>query len=144
MQQLTKIEVSLSHLYLLNIKIGNNQKNHFMIYIGFGQLRNTHFRSRSKSPMNFKNVTEKTSDNENRSSFKGRKRLFKTLSLFSTTQTPIEQIKLDLQKACTSSNSVRNNGSRNVDDRKRSFRTTKCQDLNKRPEINMDTVLHKG
>ena len=94
--------------------------------------------------MNFKNDAEKTSDNENRSSFKGRKRLFKTLSLFSTTQTPIEQIKLDLQKACTSSNSVRNNGSRNVDDRKRSFRTTKCQDLNKRPEINMDTVLQKG
>ena len=101
----------------------NRYKRYFIINIGFGQLRNTHFRSRSKSPMNFKNDAEKTSDNENRSSFKGRKRLFKTLSLFSTTQMPIEQIKLDLQKACTSSNSVRNNGSRNVDDRKRSFGT---------------------
>ena len=94
--------------------------------------------------MNIKNDTEKTSDNENRSSFKGRKRLFKTLSLFSTTQTPIEQIKLDFQKACTSSNSVRIHGSRNVDNHKRSFGSNQCHDIKKRTEMNMDTVQHTG
>ena len=102
------------------------------------------FRSRSKSPMNVKNDTEKTTDNENQLSFKGRKRLFKTLSLFSTNQNPIEQIKLDFQKDCTSSNSVRSHGPINVDDRKRSFGTIKCQDLDKRPDISMDTVQHTG
>ena len=69
---------------------------------------------------------KKGTNAENRSSFKGRKKLLKTLSLFSTSLTPPGQRKSDNQKCTASSNLLKN--SMNLD-AKGSFGTSQCQDI---------------
>ena len=91
--------------------------------------------------MDFKTDKDKTPSFENGSSFKGRKRLFKTLSLFSSTQTPTDQ---GNQKTCTSSSSFKSTIPRHEVDVKRSLGTTPCQDVQNRQGTNPEKISCLG
>ena len=86
-------------------------------------------RSRSKSPMYSADDNKMAQHVENGSSFKGKRKLLKTLSLFSSSLTPPEQRKSDYQNYITSSNLLKSSMPRRDSDDKRNFGASQCQDI---------------